>query len=162
MSKRQKMKRKRIRNQSTEPFVDQGNTETGSLHKDGRTTLVVVGDKIYSLTLTTHTIPQLTKQDPRERPHVRFLNPIPIRSEYEQEVKNEAEHKFHEIYKLIESTHNDKVTSVQKAIRMGANVPDEVAKLLELKKTTKDPVEKRKIRQQLRKLDYRRYSEKEN
>lgn len=164
MSKRQKRKRKRLKLSSTESphSVGQSNTRTGSFHKDGRATMVIVGDKIYSLTPTTLTIQQLSNQDPKERPHVRFLNSIPVRSEYEQEMKNGAEHDFHEIYKLIDSTHNDKVTSVKKAIRMGANVPDEVAKLLELKRTTKDPDEKRKIRQQLRKLDYKRYSEKEN
>ena len=45
-------------------------------------------------------------------------------------------------------------------VRVGAGVS--VKKLLELKETTTDPDQKRKIRQQLRKLDYRRYSEKEN
>lgn len=166
MSRRQKMKRKRIKpsvNESPQS-IDQGSErQTGSLHKDKRETAVLVGDKVYSLVPTNLTIGQLSKQDPSTRPHVRFLNPIPLRSEYEQEMKNNEEHTFHEIYKLIESNGaNDKVTSVKKAIRMGVNVPDEVKKLLELKETTKDPEKKRKIRQQLRKLDYKRYAEKEN
>ena len=166
MRKRQKMKRKKFKPIASEsqPQIDSGTEkQTGSLHKDQRGTAVLVGYKIYNLSLTNLTIEQLSKQDPKTRPHIRFLNPIPLRSEFEQEMKNNEEHSFHEIYKLIESQPlNNKVTSVKKAIRMGANVPDEVKKLLELKETITDPDQKRKIRQQLRKLDYRRYSEKEN
>lgn len=123
-------------------------------------TLVEVEGKIYRLVPHEHTtLRSLMDNWPEgvDTPFVRHLNPIPVRSKEEQK-KYDADSRF--LAGLARKARGEtKITSVEKAIKLGADVPAEVAKLLEAKKKA-SPEEAKKIRQQLRKLDYKRYLKK--
>jgi len=124
-----------------------------------RTTVVLIDGTIYNLIESDLTIDYLKKQSPRDRPHVRLLSPIPIRTQYEQEMKNNNEEALHKLYKQTTGSGNkEKITSLRKAAKMGADVPGEVKRLLALKEKTKSKKELSKIRKQLRKLNYKRYA----
>jgi len=136
------------------------NGQSDSLHNDAKETVVMVEGKVYCLVPSDLTFNQLINAHPSKRPHVRRLSPIPLRSSFQQEKHNKEVESIYDINKK-HSTGRDsgKITSTKKAIKMGANVSEEVEKLLKLKEKTKDSKELSKIRKQLRKLDYKRYKE---
>lgn len=133
-------------------------TQHHNFHSNGKETLVLVDKKLFKLVPHEDypTMEALTAKWPKDQqmPYVRFLNPIPERTPQEQASKDRE---IEDIRKALGNHREEKVTSVKKAIQMGADVPAEVARLLELKKKTKDEGERRAIRKQLRKLDYKRY-----
>ena len=125
-----------------------------------RETLVQVEGKIFRLSEAYGSLTQLKTQWPKDKilPIVRCLNSVAVRSPAEQK---ERDKEVVELRKVV-SGDSSKITSVKKAMILGADVPTEVARLLALKETTTDDAELRSIRKQLRKLDYKRYiSEKE-
>lgn len=129
-------------------------------HTERKITLVEVEGVIYELSPYKHkTLRALLDSWPEDQPSpiVRHLNPIARRTK-EQMKKEDLDSRF--LTKLAKAARGDtKVTSVEKAIKLGANVPEEIEKLLKAKETA-SPEEARKIRQQLRKLDYKRYLKK--
>jgi len=73
---------------------------TSGLPNDDRETLVFINDKLYRL----QECPDLTISEllllPFEKvPHVRILNPIPIRTEEEQKISNKDDEKLHKLYR---------------------------------------------------------------
>ena len=142
---------------------------THSLHNDHRPTVVAVGQgkdiKIFDLVPSQITFQDLKEWKGHNRPHVRILNPIPTRTELQQATVNQKEDEFHKLYLTsVASSNSNKITSLSKAIKLGADVPKEVEKLLrekeEAQKNGKAELA-RKIRQQLRKLNYKRFLNKE-
>lgn len=134
---------------------------TRSFHKDGRPTFVLVDNKLYAIMESIQTLDDLKKIPLEKRPHVRYLNEIPERSSDEQKQKNLRDFSDEEIiYKdLNTNSGKEKVTSLKKAIKLGVNVSEEITKLLKEKEEAKkcgDKEKARKIRIQLRKLDYKR------
>ena len=138
---------------------------TQALHKDTRKTMVMVGKALFDLTPSRLTIDDIIKMEPKDLPHVRTLNAIPDRTAEEQILHNQGEAKFHILCQKIPRPKNaGKVTSLKKAASLGADVPAEIAKLLQQKeeaKKKKDSKTMRMIRVQLRKLDYKRFTSKE-
>lgn len=135
--------------------------ETNGFHSDSRGTVVIVNNKVYDLVPSDLTYQSLKNSKPSERPHVRFLAPIPVRTNTEQEKINKDEDKFHELYEKMETPKNSgKITSITKAIKLGADVPKEIERLFKEKEEAQkkgDQKAARAIRQQLRKLNYKRY-----
>jgi hypothetical protein len=132
---------------------------TFDLHNDERKTLVQIGDILYKLVPTEVTLRDLKKEKFKNIPHVRRLNPIPNRTEFEQQIKNEEQK---DIHKLAKHSRNEsgRVTSIRKAMAIGADVPALIKDLMKQKKEAQkagDEDKARKIRRQLRGLDYRRY-----
>lgn len=129
-----------------------------NLHNDSRPTIVLIGEKFYDLVVNNWTKNQLLKANPKERPHVRLLNPIPDRSKGEQELRNEADEFLHELYAQIPQQNQAK--EIKEKIKAGiVNPSDEVERLEALKlKAKKDGNvnECRRIRKLLRKIDYKR------
>lgn len=140
--------------------------QTYRLHNDDRETLVLMGEHLYELHMSPLTVDEVKKMEGKKRPHVRFLNPIIKRSRAEQLAKNAEADVMHGLYmKTIdgEGRSSKKVTSVQRAIKLGKDVPEEVKKLLaEKEKALKggDTKKAREIRATLRRLDYKRYTKK--
>lgn len=66
--------------------------DTGSIgfHNDEKDTVILVGEKVYDLVLSTRTLTDLIEMPSEQRPHVRHLNRIPIRSAAEQKTRNES------------------------------------------------------------------------
>lgn len=136
---------------------------THSLHKDSRPTLVDVDGDLYKLVAVGKKVKDLRGEEFKDLPHVRHLNPIPIRTEHQQERKNEEAEAMHDLAKQC-TTSNTKVTSVKKAILLGKDIPKEIDRLLKEKEEAKKKGDERRcrdIRKQLRKLDYKRYINKE-
>ncbi len=148
---------------SLKEFVENKNCRGFSMdfHKDKRGTVVIANGKVYDLVPSSLTFDDLVQMDPLERPHARHLNYTKERTPLEQEKKNSEEHDIHEIgerHGLWNSKKGKrKITSVKKAIKEGADVSQEVKKLLAEKKTCKSKSRLGQIRKQLRKLDYKRY-----
>lgn len=132
------------------------------LPNDKRPTVVEIEGKIYDLVPTGQTLRDLVREkDFSKVPHCRYLNPIRILSKREQEEKNGEQEKFHTLFASSESISTPtKATSVKKAVAMGINIPDEIKRLMaekeRLLKAGKTD-EAKKIRKQLRNLDYKRY-----
>lgn len=145
----------------SEPEEKKKQELTYGLHNDDRETLVTINEQLFRLVPheTYRTVKDLCNNyKGKELPHVRLLSPIMNRTPEEQAKANADSDFMHSLtIKYGSGSRPDKVTSVSKDIEMGANVPDEIKKLLEKKKTA-TPEEARKIRQQLRKLDYKRYA----
>lgn len=133
---------------------------TFSLHNDNRKTMVEIEGKLYNLVLTDLTLKDILREgDMKKVPHVRHLNPILQRSQEVQARRNEEAEDIHNLAKRC-SVKNDKVTSLKKAMALGANVPEIIAKLMKEKEAALkagDPDKAKKIRKQLRGLDYKRY-----
>ena len=141
------------------PIMEPG--YTNGFHNDNRETFVEVDGKIYSLIPTGQNLQTLINSWPKEKdqPKVRWLQPIPVRSKEEQKKHNEDADFVHNLGRP--KGDENKITSTKKAILLGADIPSEVLRLMELKEKTKDEGELRRIRKQLRKLDYKRYINKE-
>jgi len=133
---------------------------TRSFHKDGRPTFVLVDGKLFAIMESIQTLEDIKRMPLDKRPHIRHLNEIPERSPDEQSYKNKKDLQEEiEIYSQIPTHGKEKVTSLKKAIQLGVNVTDEVKKLLKEKEEAfkcGDKTKARKIRMQLRKLDYKR------
>lgn len=127
------------------------------LHKDKKKTLVEIEGDLYELVKTDLTVKELLKRkDFKDIPHVRRLNPIPVRTEEEQGKHSTDVEKLHKLCQTAEPKreHN------KREIILSGNVPKEIERLmLEKKKAQKEGDEKRArmIRRQLRSLDYKRY-----
>jgi hypothetical protein len=135
---------------STKKFVQ-------TLHKDNKETLVQVDDKLYRLVLAEISFEQIQKMSTKEAPHVRFLNPIPERTAEEQASHNTEIELLDNLAKQCRPM--KKTISLKDAAKHGIDIPKEVEKLLELKQSAKTTEERKKIRKQLRKLNYKRYRE---
>ena len=139
--------------------------ESPSFHNDDKATVVIIKDNIYTLKLTNLTLDELKQRPVKDCPHVRYLNWIPIRTHEQQEENNKVDE---EVKRILdddggERKRSKKVTSLKKAAKLGTNLPEEINKLLKQKEEAKkkgDEKEMRRIRQVLRKLDYKRYKEK--
>jgi hypothetical protein len=127
-------------------------------HSDSRSTVVLINGKIYELTPSEWTKQTLRDAFPKDRPHVRILNPIIVRTEFQQELKNKDDQFLHELFQQIPKENYGK--AIKADIKAGVvNADDEVQKLLDLKEKAQkagDGKECRRIRQLLRKLDYKR------
>lgn len=137
---------------------------THSKHNDSKETLVQVENILYQLVPVETTLEDIKRMSPKEAPHIRFLNPIPLRSKEEQEIKNKEVETFASLAEKC-SPRNDKVTSLKKAQVLGSDVSEEVKKLIKEKeeaKKKKDLKRVRQIRKLLRKLDFKRYLPGEN
>jgi hypothetical protein len=134
---------------------------TTNFHNDDRETYVEVGGKIFELIQVSPSLNEFMASWPKDKPNpkVRLLQPIPVRSKPEQQKQNEDADFISRL--ASKSNGGDKITSTKKAITLGADIPKEISRLLELKEKTTDEGELRKIRKQLRKLDYKRYINKE-
>ena len=132
---------------------------TTNFHNDDRETFVTVEGKIYELIQVAPSLSEFMATWPKDKanPKVRTLTPIPIRSKAEQQKCNEDADFISQLASRSNGSNPEKVTSVKKAISLGADIPKEVQRLLDLKEKTKDEAELRRIRKQLRKLDYKRY-----
>lgn len=158
-------KRKRNKNNSTKEtnLKVEWKPEVGytyDLHNDKKETLVQIDRNLYKLVKVEMTMEKIRKLEFKDTPHVRHLNPIPQRNEFQQEKKSRDDEYMHGLAKQC-STGNDKVTSVKKAIILGKDVPKEIEKLLKEKDEAKkkgDEKKQREIRRQLRALDYKRYT----
>ena len=161
----QKRKKKKVltdEDLGREPESAAGNKFTFGFHEDERKTMVEIGKRFYYLTDSGLTMEDIRAMDFQDRPHLRKLRAIIIRTRSEQKKANEQSEFFCKAVKEIKSGKNEKVTSMKKAVKMGANVPEEVAKLIKAKKKAQeagDEKESRRIRKLLRKLDYKRYKE---
>jgi len=138
--------------------VEKEDSITYALHSDDKETLVEIEGDLFKLVPTGKTIRELKKEkDHKNIPHVRRLNPIPLRSK-EDQIKHNRE--AADIHRLSQGgVKSDKLT-MKKAILTGENVEKEVLRLLEEKKKAQklgDEKGARMIRRQLRSLDYRRY-----
>lgn len=132
---------------------------TFSLHNDDRKTLVNINDRLYKLVLVETTLQDLKKEKFKNIPHVRRLNPISIRTPIEQERRNEEAKDIHKLAKGC-SSNSTHVTSLRKAMSLGADVPELIKKLMKEKEEAQkagDEGKAKKIRRQLRGLDYKRY-----
>jgi len=130
-----------------------------TFHNDSRGTVVLIDKKVYELIPSVDwTYEKLLHSKPSERPHARILNEIPNRSPAEQVAENQESDQLHELCSPCLPVHKN--VTLKKAAKLGIDIPDKVKELLELKEKTKDPEEKKKIRKQLRSLDYKRYLEK--
>uniref|UniRef100_A0A6M3LCW1 Uncharacterized protein n=1 Tax=viral metagenome TaxID=1070528 RepID=A0A6M3LCW1_9ZZZZ len=132
---------------------------TFSLHNDNKKTMVEIEGKLYNLTYSELTLRDIKKMKFKDTPHIRHLNPIPVRSRETQEIHNSEAKSMHKLAKHC-STKRDHVGSIRQAMAVGANVPELITKLLKdkeeaLKKGDGDLA--KKIRKQLRGLDYKRY-----
>ena len=136
---------------------------TEDLHQDSRPTVVLIGDQVYDLILSeTWNKQNLNTTPPPERPHVRYLNAIPVRTKEEQKQKNLADKHMHKLCEQIPQEKSTPLAKVKKNLANGANYEMEVKKLLGMKaKATKekDEIELRRIRKALRKLGYKKYAE---
>lgn len=99
--------------------------------------------------------------DPEKAPHVRMLNPIPLRTLEEQELKNK-ESKY--IHQLANASHPKRERiSEELIVANGGEVIEVIKRLLKEKDEalkSGDPEKARKLRIQLRKLHYKRYLKK--
>jgi len=131
-------------------------------HNDERPTVILIAGKIFELVPAKVTFKELLKTEAKDRPHVRHLSPIPLRTREQQETYNDDCQSLSAINKKYANGRDSgKITSLNKAVKMGADVPKEVERLIMEKNNTEDPKELSKIRKQLRKLDYKRYATEE-
>lgn len=73
---------------------------TSGLPNDDRETLVFINDKLYRLQECPDlTINKLLSFPFEKVPHVRILNPIPIRTEEEQKINNKDDENLHGLYR---------------------------------------------------------------
>ena len=93
-------------------------SEHGSidLHRDERETLVKIGDILYELVPSTRTFAEILELPEKEVPHVRHLNPIPLRTRAEQKAYSEkSAHRTLEAAREIVKEKATKEYEVQKA-----------------------------------------------
>ncbi len=136
---------------------------TQDLHQDSRPTVVLINKKLFDLTPSTLSWQYVQDLAPSERPHVRFLNPIPVRTKEQQKLKNQGEQEMHLRCKDVPKSRTTPLSEAKNNMRDGANPEIEIKKLQGLKaKAVKDgdEVEARRIRKALRKLGAKRYSQK--
>lgn len=130
---------------------------TYKFHNDDRQTVVRIGKQIFNLVPANVTFKELMRREFKDIPHVRHLNPIAVKSREETATDNKM---YEELHKTRQEGGGDKVTSLRKALAIGANVPEEVKKLMAEKDQalkSGDDKRAREIRRRLRKLDYKRY-----
>ena len=139
--------------------VEKDETLSYALHSDTRETLVEIEGDLFKLVPTGKTLREIKgEKDFKKIPHIRRLNPIPRRDEKKQDKHNQETEEIHNLSKG--SIKSGKITSVRKAAELGANVPEEVKRLMEEKEKAQkagDEKKARQIRRQLRSLDYKRY-----
>ena len=127
--------------------------------------MVMIEGKLYDLVPTNETMVSINKLPAEEVPYVRLLNPIRIRSHKEQIKYDEDRDELHNLAKEVKgSGRSQKVTSMAKAVKLGKNVPEEIKRLMEEKEKALEGGDTKKassIRKVLRKLDYKRYLNKE-
>ena len=129
------------------------------LHNDKKVTLVQIGNLLYELVPSTITVEQVKSMPYDQVPHVRFLNPIPIRSKEDQEKRNKDNEGLHKLYQKAVSKRNSTQT-IEDVVEGGGEITETIKKLLAEKATAKKSGDRKKlrlIRKQLRKLDYKRY-----
>lgn len=139
--------------------------ETNHLHNDSRPTVVIINQIIYDLVPSEWTKETLLEAEPIKRPHVRILNSIPERTKLQQEAKNKDEKYLHELYVQIPKASTPASKSKHRIEKGESNHEIEIKKLLGLKERAQkegNSQELRRIRIALRKLDYKRYTNKEN
>ncbi len=134
---------------------------TSSFHKGPAQTYVEVDGKIFKLVPHEKysSVKDIIKHWPNDEPmpKVRHLNLIEDRTAEAQAARDSDGKLIRSLAKSQMGGDPKKVTSLRKAAALGADVPAEIEKLLKAKKEATDPGEARKIRQQLRKLNYKRY-----
>lgn len=137
---------------------------TYKLHKDDRDTVVEINGAIYKLVATGQSLKDIMgERDFKKVPHVRYLNPIREVPKSVQVVRNKEAEEIHDLAVSAKANNKSgKVTSLKKAAAMGANVPEEIDRLMKEKEKARkagDETRCRAIRRQLRKLDYKRYKD---
>lgn len=129
---------------------------TNSLHKDNRQTVILIDGKLYELVLSDLTLDDIKEiEDINKRPHVRILGSIPNRTPQQQIEYNKESQLLHDLASQARGKRKKSIT-IEKIVSNGESVPQVILDLLEKKKKASQE-ESKKIRKQLRKLNYKRY-----
>lgn len=135
---------------------------TQSFHNDIRPTVVLIDNKVYDLQPSNLTFQYIASLPPLERPHVRYLNPIPLRTKLEQKEYNDQATVFHGSGPEVIIPTSTRVIKVN--IKEGLVNPEIEIKKLEGLKTKAQKEgnipEAKRLRRLLRDLGAKRYSQK--
>jgi len=128
---------------------------THTLHNDSKETLVQIDKKLFKLVEIKETLDDIKKLPFNKTPHVRLLNPIQERTPQEQMMKSKVDESIHRLASTIPTTR--RTINIRQAALAGIDLPKAIAELMEKKANAKTDAEKRAIRKQLRRLDYKRF-----